>query len=127
MPTMTSSRIQRWSLTLAAYHYTIVFRAGRDNYSADAMSRLPLEDNENAEEDASETVLRIDYLSGKTVTAKAIWQWTRRDPLLSQVYRHVMEGWPKLLDQSLLPYYKRRNELTVQDGCLLWSNRVPAH
>ena len=92
MPTMASSRIQRWTLTLAAYHYTNVFRAGLDNCTADAMSQLPLEDNENAKEDASETVLRIDYLSGKPVTAKAIRQWTRRDPLLSQIYRHVMEG-----------------------------------
>ena len=107
---------------MAAYHYTIVFRAFRDNCSADAMSRLPLEDNENTEEDASETVLRIDYISEKPVTAKAIRQWTRRDPLLGQIYRHVMEGWPKLVDQSLLPYYKRRDELTVQDGCLLWGN-----
>ena len=91
VPTMVSSRIQRWALTLAAYHYTVVFRVGRDNCSAGAMSRLPLEDKENAEEDASETVLRIDYLSGKPVTAKAIRQWTRRDPLLSQIYRHVMK------------------------------------
>ena len=82
VPTMASSRIQRWALTLAAYHYTIVFRAGRDNCTADAMSRLPLEDNENAEEDASETVLWIDYLSGKPVTAKAIRQWLEEIPYL---------------------------------------------
>ena len=64
VPTMASSGIQRWALTLAAYHYTIVFRAGRDNCTADAMSRLPLEDNKNAEENASETVLRLTTYPG---------------------------------------------------------------
>ena len=106
-------------MTLAAYHYTIVFQDGCDNYTADAMSRLPLEDNENVEEDASVTVLRIEYLSGKPVTAKAIRLLARIDPLLSKIYRHVMEGYLKLFNQSLLSYYKRRNELTVQDGFLL--------
>jgi len=33
-------------------------------------------------------------------------------------------SWPNKRDESLLPYYNRRNELTVVDGCLLWGSRV---
>ena len=41
-PAMASSRIQRWSLTLGAYSYTIEHRKGSENENADALSRLPL-------------------------------------------------------------------------------------
>ena len=43
-PTMTSSRIQRWALTLGAYSYTIQYHKGCENGNADAdaLSRLPL-------------------------------------------------------------------------------------
>ena len=71
-----------------------------------------------------ERVLRVDYLSENPVTAKAIRKLTRQDPLLSSVYRFVMEGWPESVDPNTMPYFRGRNELTVQDGCLVWGNRV---
>ncbi|CAB1435234.1 unnamed protein product [Pleuronectes platessa] len=40
---MASPRIQRWAVTLAAYEYTIFYKADRDHTNADALSRLPLE------------------------------------------------------------------------------------
>ena len=124
VPPLASSRIQRWALTLAAYHCNITFRPGRDNCTADAMSRLPSDNKENMGEDTEERVLRIHYLSGNPVTAKAIRKWTRQDPVQSSIYRYVMEGWPKTVDSSVMPYFRRRNELTVLDGCLLWGDRV---
>ena len=39
---MTSARIHRWALTLAAYDYKIVYKAGSNNANADILSRLPL-------------------------------------------------------------------------------------
>ena len=37
-PTMASSRIQRWALTLGAYSYSIEFKKGKHNANADALS-----------------------------------------------------------------------------------------
>ena len=37
---MASSRIQRWALTLSAYHYTIHYKAGRTLNNADALNPL---------------------------------------------------------------------------------------
>ena len=42
VPQMASSRLQRWALTLSSYRYSVVFRRGRDDSNADALSRLPL-------------------------------------------------------------------------------------
>ena len=41
VPQMASSRIQQWALTLAAYCYTICYKAGKQLSNADAFSRLP--------------------------------------------------------------------------------------
>jgi len=37
IPPLASARVQRWALTLSAYQYTIVYRAGKDNANADAL------------------------------------------------------------------------------------------
>ena len=35
-----------------------------------------------------------------------------------------MKGWPKNYEQALVPYYRCRNELSIECGCLLWGSRV---
>ncbi|CAC5378002.1 unnamed protein product [Mytilus coruscus] len=42
IPPMAAARIQRWALTLSAYEYKIVYKEGKKNSNADALSRLPL-------------------------------------------------------------------------------------
>ena len=37
-PMMASERIQRWALTLSAYSYTITYKKGEENASANALS-----------------------------------------------------------------------------------------
>ena len=39
---MAASRIQCWALMLSAYEYAIIYRPGKDQGHADALSRLPL-------------------------------------------------------------------------------------
>ena len=35
-----------------------------------------------------------------------------------------IKGWITTREKDLEPYYRRKDELTIQDGCLLWGNRV---
>ena len=54
-----------------------------------------------------------------------IRSWTRKDPILSRVRQFVQSGWPTTIpDKSLHPYWDKQHELSSQDGCLLWGNRV---
>ena len=58
------------------------------------------------------------------VTVNQIRRWTLRDPTMAKVLQFVLQGWPTTVETELLPYSRRRNELNVQDNCLLWGNRV---
>ena len=44
--------------------------------------------------------------------------------MLSRVVEYTMTGWADDENPAIQTYYQRRNELTVEDGCLLWGIRV---
>ena len=58
------------------------------------------------------------------VTVEHLKHATNSDPVLSRVLSYTMTGWPKQIYPELHAYYARQNEITVQDGCLLWDMRV---
>ena len=126
IPTMASPRVIRWSLLLSAYSYELRYRPGNQQANADALSRLPLPDHPQIIPEPAETVLLMNELSHSPTSAIDIRTWTSKDPTLSQVLRATLRGWregtPK--DPELTPYYDRRLELSVVDGCILWGNRV---
>ena len=123
-PTMTSARIQRWALILAAYDYKIMYKPGQDHANADVLSRLPLPDAPPSVPIPGETILLMDALQSSAVTARQIHTWTDRNPVLSRVRDLILRGWQHSNDPSLKPYQQRKDELSVHDGCILWGNRV---
>ena len=124
IPVMASARIQRWALTLSAYDYTIAYKPGEQNSNADLLSRLPLPETVSEVPLPGEMVLLMETLQTAPVTAKEIKQWTYRDPVLSRVRNFVEKGWKDTKEDALKPYASRRDELSVQDGCLLWGMSV---
>ena len=126
VPTMASGRIQRWALLLSAYDYTIRYKQGKLNANADALSRLPLPSAIDHTPIPAEIVHLMEHLSTTPLSSSQIQRWTDQDPTLSKVKRWVLEGWPESpeADQELSPYVKRRFELGVEGGCLLWGCRV---
>ena len=121
---MAASRIQRWALTLAAYEYEIMYRVGSKN-NADGLSRLPLEAKEIRVPTPGDILLLIEHLDTTPVNAKSIQKWTRKDNLLPTVLRYILHGWlSKCPSDDMQPYFNRRNELSTQDGCILWGGRV---
>ena len=123
VPAMASARIQRWALTLSAYDYSISYKPGADHINADVLSRLPLPEAPSDIPIPGETILLLDTLQGP-VTATQIKHWTDRDPLLSSVRKMVLQGWHFSNDEQLRPFSHRKDELSVQDGCILWGSRV---
>ena len=127
IPAQASARIQRWALTLASYEYTLCFKPTAAHANADALSRLPLPSTASSIPMPAETVLLMETLEASPITAADIRMWTRRDPLLSRVYRYVEGGWHDAhqeIDDDLKPFRQRRDELSIQDGCLMWGNRL---
>ncbi len=65
---------------------------------------------------------QVDELS---VSARDIAQATRKDPTLCKVWKYTVNGWPNyVLEENLKPYFTSRNELSEEQGCVLWGIRV---
>ena len=122
VPPMASARIQRWALTLAAYHYDINYKSGKTNANADVLSRLPLPEQAGEVPVPEELVLLMEGLQNSPVKADQIKMWTSHDPTLLTVKKFVLQGWLDTEDPNIQPYYHRKTELSVQDGCLLWGS-----
>ncbi|KAL7853111.1 hypothetical protein SRHO_G00188960 [Serrasalmus rhombeus] len=124
IPQMTSLRIQRWAVTLAAYEYTIMYKVGRDHTNADALSRLPLDWERESTPEEEDRVLLFEDIGVPLVNAQQIKKWTDKDPVLARVREYILRGWPKVNSPEFIPYARRQDELSTQEGCILWGGRV---
>ena len=66
----------------------------------------------------------MEYLQDSPTTAAQIKSWTDHDPLLSRVRNMLLHGWRAIDDQTMKPFQQHRDELSVQDECILWGSRV---
>ena len=124
IPPLAAARMQRWALLLSAYHYNIEYIAGKSNYSADCMSRLP---DSSAKRDNAEKIHAVfDPFVDLPITADKVAKASLKDPNIATVLTAVQHGgWPQLAAKpSPSPYHKRHHELSVVDNCLLWGRRV---
>ena len=124
IPPLTAARLQRWSWILSAYQYTIEFRPTDKHANADGLSHLPLKETGSEENDLASKIFNISQLEALPITIRHLRAATHSDILLSKVYRYTKRGWPQRVSQALRPFYERRSELTVEEGCLLWGIRV---
>ncbi|XP_048770688.2 uncharacterized protein K02A2.6-like [Ostrea edulis] len=129
VPLTTAARLQRYALFLSGLDYSIEYRNTAQHGNADGLSHmvLPLTgdgEDEEAEFLDSAHVFHIAQLEALPVSADEVKRRTARDPVLARVYEATMRGWNDSTDQDLQPYFSRRNEITVHQGCLLWGIRV---
>ena len=92
LPALAAARLQRWAITLSAYHYEIEFRLTKQHANADSLSRLPLENTPTTDIDKSVTLFNIQQIGTLPVHAKQLRQETSNDPLLSKVLLYTKEG-----------------------------------
>ncbi|XP_041376823.1 uncharacterized protein K02A2.6-like [Gigantopelta aegis] len=128
IPMTTAARLQRYALFLAGHNYRIEYKNTKMHGNADCLSRLPVDsgDKETVDENIDPVeVLHIAQFDTLPVSHANIQRETRNDPVLSKVHEMVITGWPeKSPDVDFDPFFHRRNELTVHQGCLLWGMRV---
>ena len=127
IPAMASGRIQRWALMLQSYPFKLIHRSGAVLGTADALSRLPLPGTNESVPVPAEWSNLINFLDSSPVTALQIKDHTRTDPVLARVFKYCELGWPEVLKEDevdLLPFFRKREELSIQNGCVLWGYRV---
>ena len=126
IPSLAAARLQRWAVFLSAYQYEIQFKTTREHANADGLSRLPLPDSTEASIVCSSEprVFNISQIEALPVTAAQIEVATQNDPVLSKVLLYTKRGWPLKQADTFIPFYRRRQELTIEGSCLLWGTRV---
>ena len=126
LPDAVSPRVVRWKVTLDAYQFDLVHVPGREHGNCDALSRLPLPAAPSTVPEVGEVIHLLNEVDNKLVRLHEVRAWTRRDPVVSQVVRFAQTYWPceSPKDPALQPYATRQNELTSEQGCLLWGSRL---
>ena len=89
----SAARLQRWTLILSAYTYTIEYKSTQANGNADALSHLPLEGDSAIDQDSVVSSLfnlaQIDQLPVDSVQIQSV---TSKDIVLSKVLQYCREG-----------------------------------
>ncbi len=107
------------------YTCKIQYKVTKAHGNADALSRLSLKSGKIADSTSISTTINIQQLAALLVTSNRIAKAIRHHPVLSRVMHYVKSGWPTLgTSPALKPYWCRKHELTVEQGCLLWGVRV---
>ena len=119
-----SGRIQCWALKLSMYDYDLECCSTYQHGNADALSSLPLPDPPPSVPVPAEHVLLMEHLESSPITVTQIKNWTRKDPVLSQVLRCIKQRWPNTVNPEMQPYWNKRTELSVINDCILGGNRV---
>ncbi|KAJ8021906.1 hypothetical protein HOLleu_39239 [Holothuria leucospilota] len=123
IPTLAAARLQRWALLLASYQYEIEFRKTEEHSNADALSRLPVARTSDMHEEPA--IYQVSQVNDLPVSSKDVEDTTRKDPILSRALQYTLNGWPEYVqDDSLKPFFNRKEQLSVDQGCLLWGLRV---
>ena len=86
IPVLAASRLQRWSILLAAYTYDIEYPASHNHGNADALSRLPRKTIEEADDWSIEgdQVNRVQ-IERTPITAGRIWEALRGEGMFLKV------------------------------------------
>ena len=126
LPNTVAARLQRWAVILASYDYTIEHIKGTENVMADFLSRLPAPVSAEAEAALIHAVNEFtgDPCGDIPLSATDVGKATADDSLLSTVIRYLQHGWPQHHDDRLTPYFRIRQELSMEQGVIFWNNRV---
>lgn len=68
---------------------------------------------------------QISYLTSLPVSSETVRIKSLKDKTLKQIKEYIIAGWPSSdMDISLTPYFKRKNELTTFEGCIIFGTRI---
>lgn len=129
IPIMAAHRLQRYAVFLSGYSYRIEFIKGLDNGNADALSRLPLNKSDKINDvECDKFYINMITTNVKSISDLDIIDEIKKEEILKEVFIRVFAGrWPnkiKEVSEELKPYFSRKNELAIEQGCLMWGHRL---
>ena len=125
-PVLAAARLQRWSLLLSSYQYEIEFKPFAEVASSDALSRLPMQYRKDASVEDKIFQVSAIQLRKHPVSVLEIARQTARNPVLAKALAVTQNGLPIhfCTTPELKPFFLRRDELSVEQGCLMWGLRT---
>lgn len=126
--TVINSRFLRWMLMMQNYDFIVKHRSKRLTVNADALSRLPCDESTNLD------VVELDSVGVKSfngsvvdcLNREVIQSETLKNELYANLYEAIKVGWPNKSDlpEELRPFYKYKDSLDVENGCIYYGDRI---
>lgn len=126
VPEQASPRMVRWSLKLQAYDYELIYMPGQQIANADGLSRLPIKVSFPTKIPTVEEyeISSIACSPGSIVSSTDVHKASGKDTTIATAMRYTLHGWPGKVSTDLEPYFRRREELSVEKGCLFLGFRM---
>ncbi|XP_026687288.1 uncharacterized protein K02A2.6-like [Diaphorina citri] len=116
------NRLQRIMLKLQLYDLHVVYKAGKEMYVSDTLSRAALTDTCQEFDDMLDQELAVHSnmfmrtLNVSDAKLNEICEATKNDNILQQVKQFILTDWPSyknLVPKIIQPFYPYRNELHI--------------
>ncbi|XP_050544270.1 uncharacterized protein K02A2.6-like [Daktulosphaira vitifoliae] len=126
IPKIAANRLQRWAYILMAYKFDIKWVPTNSN-PADYLSRLVIQ---NKQVDIEANVNYLNFIKEESnwiIDWKKVKKATKQDPILSKISEFILSNsWPNEANKNLelLPYFRRKDELTIEQNIIMWGYRV---
>ena len=112
--------------------FNAIWRKGKDHAIPDALSRSPVDHPDQEDEDLEQelaTHIRrvVTAATADDPITDEIRSAGHSDPVYQQLITKVTNGFPtskSRMPQDLLPYWKVQNDLTHDNGIVLYKNRI---
>nr|XP_039272273.1 uncharacterized protein K02A2.6-like [Styela clava] len=121
-------RLQRMILRIHSYPLDVKYKAGKELFIADALSRA-YDSSEYSSEKEEEIydVNLLEYEDMKEDVYKTLVQETKNDSQMQSLYKIVQKGWSvkrSQVSQDVVEYWNYRDEITVCENLLLKGERI---
>ncbi|KAK3782887.1 hypothetical protein RRG08_002516 [Elysia crispata] len=124
-------RIQRFRLRLMRFNPEVVHVSGKQQVTADALSRAPIGEPSDADialvDDAAVMAQNtVDFLPASPHKLQDIRAQQQADPELIEIFNFCQRGWPAFMPQNplLQQYWVNQRHFTIVDEILLFDDRI---
>lgn len=127
LPMTTQNRLYRWSIRLMSFNYVIKYKSTKEHGNADGLSRLPCGPDPEFTTPDEQTVNAIaqNTIQLQPLSKQKLKEATRNSTLFQQIMNMVKTKWEKSqISETMVPYYKVRNNLTTQNELLFKDHKV---